>query len=178
MTVLEIVRHPAEVLQRKARPVTKINQSVRRLLDDMVATMRAAAGQGLAAPQVGVLRRIVVIEVKPHPLMLLINPEIVSRSETENRALEGCLSMPGIAAEVARHDRVQVTALDRAGRRFWLDAEGDLARCVQHEIDHLDGILMTDRADRIYDLDDVDDDEAEDESKRASVGGPAAVPPG
>ncbi|MFZ5815611.1 MAG: peptide deformylase [Bacillota bacterium] len=141
---------PDEVLHRKARPVSRVSQQVRSLLDDMLQTMRAAHGQGLAAPQVGVLRRVVVVEVSPHGVMELINPEITIAGGAEVLGLEGCLSMPGLIAEVPRHERVQVTALDRNGRRFWNDAEGELARCFQHEIDHLDGILMTDRAVRLF----------------------------
>lgn len=152
MAILPIIKHPDAVLGRTAKPVQRISPQIRTLLDEMVETMRAATGQGLAAPQVGLLKRVIVVEVSPRGLIELINPEIIASSEAQNLALEGCLSMPGLAAEVRRHDQVRVSALDRRGHRFWLEADGELARCLQHEIDHLDGILMTDRALRLFQL--------------------------
>jgi len=148
--LLEIRTVGDPVLRRKAKPVRNVNRAVRALLDDMLATMYAADGVGLAAPQVGVSKRIIVIDVGDGPVEV-INPEIVS-AEGEESGTEGCLSVPGKAGEVRRAARVRVTGLDRTGRRVWHEAEGLFARAFQHEIDHLDGILFTDRADRVWDV--------------------------
>lgn len=152
MALLPIVKHPNEVLRRKAKPVQKINAQVRQLLDDMAETMYDAPGIGLAAPQVGVSKRIVVMDCgEPHGLIEMINPEIL---QTRGREVgnEGCLSIPGTYGDVDRHAWVRVTALDRQGRRYWLEADGLLARCIQHEIDHLDGVLFIDKAIRLFEV--------------------------
>ena len=130
-------------LRTKCPKVPKIDDSIRRLIDDMVDTMRDAPGIGLAAPQVGVLLRVIVCEVEDH-LHALINPEIV-RAEGEQVGDEGCLSIPGYIGEVKRAEKVVVKAKNRAGKDVRIKAEGLLARCLQHEIDHIDGILFTDR---------------------------------
>ncbi|ADU51032.1 methionyl-tRNA formyltransferase [Thermaerobacter marianensis DSM 12885] len=149
---LPIVKGADEpVLRTPAQPVAKVNREVRQLLDRMAATMYAADGIGLAAPQVGVSKRIVVVDVGDG-LIELINPEIVRRGEETETAYEGCLSLPRLLAEVERPATVQVTALDRHGRRIWIEGEGLLARCLQHEIDHLDGVLITDRARKVVEL--------------------------
>ncbi|HWI65915.1 MAG TPA: peptide deformylase [Symbiobacteriaceae bacterium] len=147
MAILEIITDTnAEVLRKKAKPVEKVNKSIRQLLDDMAETMYEAPGVGLAAPQVGVAKRIIVID--PHDeetgLFQLVNPEIVSR-EGWVQGTEGCLSIPGFVGDVYRYEKVQVVALDRNGRKVYIDAEGWLARIFQHEIDHLDGVLYTDK---------------------------------
>lgn len=146
MAILEIVKDPADVLRKKAKPVTKVNAAVRQLLDDMAETMYHAPGVGLAAPQVGISKRIVVVD--PHDeetgLIQLINPEIVHQ-EGWVIGTEGCLSIPGMMGDVYRYEKVKVVALDRNGRKIWIDAEGWLARIFQHEIDHLDGVLYTDK---------------------------------
>jgi peptide deformylase len=130
-------------LRTKCPKVPKVDDSIRKLLDDMVDTMRAAPGIGLAGPQVGVLLRVIVCEVDEN-LHLLVNPEIV-RSEGEEVATEGCLSIPGYIGEVKRAARVVVKGKNRAGKDVRVRAEGLLARCLQHEIDHIDGVLFTDR---------------------------------
>jgi peptide deformylase len=130
-------------LRTKCPKVPKIDDSTRRLIDDMVDTMRDAPGIGLAAPQVGVLLRVIVCEVEDH-LHALVNPEIV-RAEGEQVGDEGCLSIPGYIGEVKRFERVVVKAKNRAGKDVRVRADGLLARCLQHEIDHIDGVLFTDR---------------------------------
>lgn len=138
------------VLRRKARPVRNVNRAIRDLLDRMLATMYAADGVGLAAPQVGVSKRVIVVDVGAGPVEL-VNPEI-TYSEGEELGTEGCLSVPGKAGEVKRAARVRVTGLDRDGRRVWHDADGLFARALQHEVDHLDGVLFIDRAERVWDV--------------------------
>lgn len=134
------------MLRRKARPVRKINAAIRRLLDEMAETMYAAPGVGLAANQVGFLKRVIVADCgKPHGLLKLINPEIVY-AEGSEVATEACLSIPGYVGDVERSYKIKVAALNPEGHRVWVEAEGFWARCLQHEIDHLDGILYTDKA--------------------------------
>ncbi len=145
MALLEILKFPDERLRRKAKPVEVVDAAVKRLVDDMFETMYAAPGVGLAAIQVNVPKRIVVIDVsetKDQPLCL-INPQILDRSGTVERE-EGCLSVPGVFETVRRAEKVKVLALDRAGKPFELEAQGLLAICIQHEIDHLDGKLFVD----------------------------------
>lgn len=130
-------------LRTKCPKVPKVDDSTRKLIDDMVDTMRDAPGIGLAAPQVGVLLRVIVAEVDDQ-LHALVNPEII-RAEGEQVADEGCLSIPGYVGEVKRFERVVVKAKNRSGKDVRVRGEGLLARCLQHEIDHIDGILFTDR---------------------------------
>ncbi len=144
--VLEIVTVDgprAAVLRRRARPVGKVTPDVQRLIEDMVATMRAANGLGLAAPQVGQGKRVLVAEVEER-LVALVDPVLV-RAEGEEVATEACLSIPGVVGPVRRAVRVVVKGKNRRGRGVTLNAEGLLARVLQHEIDHLDGILFLDR---------------------------------
>ncbi|MEA2682666.1 MAG: peptide deformylase [Chloroflexota bacterium] len=141
--IREIVVVEDKRLRTRCPKVPKIDASVQRLIDDMVDTMRDAPGIGLAAPQVGVLLRVIVCEVDEN-LHCLVNPEII-RAEGEQVGNEGCLSIPGYIGEVKRFDRVTVKAKNRAGKDVRIKAEGLLARCLQHEIDHVDGILFTDR---------------------------------
>jgi peptide deformylase len=147
MALLEILEVPDRRLTTVCAPVERIDAGLLRLLDDMLETMYTAPGIGLAAPQVGVLRRAFVIDLggegERAPLSL-INPELVSRSESTNVAEEGCLSLPKQFGEVARADQVLVRYLDRAGVTREIGAEGLLARCLQHEIDHLNGVLFVD----------------------------------
>ncbi|HLN61248.1 MAG TPA: peptide deformylase [Symbiobacteriaceae bacterium] len=165
MAILEIVKDPAPVLRKKAKPVTKVNASIRQLLDDMAETMYKAPGVGLAAPQVGVSKRIIVID--PHDettgLLQLINPEIVHQ-EGWVQGTEGCLSVPGYVGEVYRYEKVKVVALDRNGRKVYFDAEGWLARIFQHEIDHLDGIMYTDKCQNLREVEPGSEEEAEAEA--------------
>ncbi len=145
MALLDILEFPDERLRKQAKPVPVVDDSIRRLVDDMFETMYEAPGVGLAATQVNVHKRIIVIDVseeKDQPLCL-INPEILSRDGVEERE-EGCLSVPGIFEKVRRAESIRVRALDREGEPFELEAEGLLAVCIQHEIDHLDGKLFVD----------------------------------
>jgi peptide deformylase len=160
VTIRQIVLADDPLLRKKSKKVKRITDDVQRLIDDMVETMRAAPGVGLAAPQVGVLQRVAVIEVpirseddeeeaeeqEPRTrLYVLINPEITERSEETTLADEGCLCLPGYVGEVERAAEVEVRYLNRAGRKMRLQGNDFLARVIQHEVDHLDGILYTDR---------------------------------
>jgi peptide deformylase len=145
MTRLTILEYPDPRLRTRATPVATVDDSVRQLLDDMLETMYAAKGVGLAATQVNVHRRILVADVseeKNAPL-IFINPEILSREEPGTMQ-EGCLSVPGFFEDVERAHRARIRALGRDGKAFEMDAEGLLAVCVQHEIDHLEGKLFVD----------------------------------
>lgn len=166
MALREIVTIPNEVLRRKARPVTEFGEDFQTLLDDMVETMRQAPGVGLAAPQVGISLRAIVVEFgdeeneeAPPKLYVVVNPEIQRGSREMVMGVEGCLSIPGLAGEVNRHETVTVKGQSRRGQPLKLKASGWLARIFQHEVDHLDGILFTDRAEQIWKLEDVDPEE-------------------
>ena len=145
MAKLKIVKIGDDVLRKVCRPVDKITPRTLTLLDDMVETMRAANGVGLAAPQVGVLRRIVVIEVEEGQVIELINPKIIAYSG-EQTDTEGCLSVPGRSGMVTRPKHVTVRALNRAGESFDITGSDLLARAFCHELDHLDGRLYVDIA--------------------------------
>ena len=140
MALLPILRYPDPRLHRKATQVTEVDDAIRKLIADMAETMYEAPGIGLAATQVDVHKRVVVIDVSEDKskLFAFINPEILDRSG-EQVCEEGCLSVPGIYEKVTRSERVKVRALDPQGEPFTLEAEGLLAVCIQHEIDHLDG---------------------------------------
>ena len=140
MALLPILRFPDPRLHRKATPVAVVDDSIRKLVADMAETMYEAPGIGLAATQVNVHKRVIVIDISEDKsdLLCLINPQILERSG-EQLCEEGCLSVPGVYEKVPRAEHVRVRALDRNGEDFELDAEGLLAVCVQHEIDHLDG---------------------------------------
>lgn len=148
MGVYQIVEVGEPVLREKARRVPNITPNVLKLLDNMAETMYDAQGVGLAAPQVGVSKRIVVIDVG-EGLLELINPEIIHREGTETD-IEGCLSIPGVKGEVRRAAKVTVKAIDRTGKTVRYEGEGLLARAFQHEIDHLEGILFIDKADHVF----------------------------
>ena len=145
MAKLKILIEGDAALRLKSRPVSVINDRIITLLDDMTETMRLADGCGLAAPQVGVLRRVVVIETEPGQVLELINPVITER-KGEQRELEGCLSVPGRQGYTHRPAYVKVEALDRDGQMRTYEGEGLLARAFCHEIDHLDGIVYIDHA--------------------------------
>ena len=140
MALLPILRFPDPRLHLKAKPVERVDDTIRRLVDDMAETMYEASGIGLAAIQVNAHKRVVVIDVSEDKsgLMTFINPVIVER-RGEQTCEEGCLSVPGIYEKVTRAEEVTVEALDRDGKPFRLEADGLLAVCIQHEIDHLDG---------------------------------------
>jgi peptide deformylase len=145
MAVLGIRLFPDPVLREAAAPVADVDDAVRKLIADMGETMRAAPGVGLAAPQVGVQRRVLVYSIGPEePIHALVNPEIVERSG-ETVADEGCLSIPELSYPVARAQSIVVRALDGEGRSSSYAAEDFEARVIQHEIDHLDGVLFIDR---------------------------------
>lgn len=147
MAVREIRMLGDPVLRRKADPVEAVDDEVRRLIDDMLETMYDADGVGLAAPQVGDSRRIIVVDTREGDVepFGLINPEIIEMGEERERGEEGCLSIPGLRELVDRSTRVVVEGLDREGNPVRIEAEGLLARVLQHEVDHLDGVLFLDR---------------------------------
>ena len=148
MAKLKILKDNDPTLRKKCRKVDEITKRTLTLLDDMVETMRKANGVGLAGPQVGVLRKIVVIEVVEGEVLELINPEIIERSGSQT-GYEGCLSLPGRTGIVTRPDYVKVKALDRNGEEKIYEGTGLLARCFCHELDHLDGVLYIDKATHI-----------------------------
>lgn len=154
MAYREIRKDGDEVLRKKARPVEVIDKKVCTLLDDMADTMYEADGVGLAAPQIGILKRIVVIDVG-NGLFEMINPEILEKSG-EQDGMEGCLSVPGLSGEVKRPMNVTVRYTDRKGQVITIDTEGIFARCVCHELDHLDGVLFKDKAHKIYNNKDLE----------------------
>ncbi|WP_019937181.1 peptide deformylase [Bordetella sp. FB-8] len=141
MALLTILRYPDARLHKKAKPVAVVDERIRKLVRDMADTMYEAPGVGLAATQVDVHERVIVIDVSDEgrDLLVLINPEITWKSETVKAVEEGCLSVPGIYDEVERAERIRFTALDEEGRPYEMQAEGLLAVCVQHEMDHLEG---------------------------------------
>jgi peptide deformylase len=145
MALLTILEFPDKRLRKKAAPVERVDDAIRALLDDMLETMYAAPGVGLAATQVNVQKRVIVIDVseeKNRPLCL-VNPEILDKSGSEEME-EGCLSVPGVYEKVSRAEKVTIQAVDRNGQPFVQEADGLLAVCIQHEIDHLEGKLFVD----------------------------------
>ena len=146
MTVRSLHLLGSPVLRQKAAPVARVDDVVRQLVDDLFETMRAAKGVGLAANQIGVAWRVAVVDIgeEDPPPFVLINPVILERSDEIETAEEGCLSIPDIFGDVDRHARVIVEALDRDGQLVRAEAKGYKARAIQHEIDHLDGILFLD----------------------------------
>jgi peptide deformylase len=164
MALRTIVTLPEPVLRRKAHPVTKFDENLQTLIDDMIDTMRDAPGVGLAAPQVGVSERVIVVEyaepeeteegeepkeVEPK-LYVMVNPEIVKSSPETVVGVEGCLSIPALVGEVERAQEVRIKGLNRRGQPMKLKAEGWLARIFQHEIDHINGVVFTDRATQVW----------------------------
>ncbi len=154
MAVLQLRVYPDPVLRQKAKRVKKIDRSISKLIDDMVETMYATGGVGLAAPQVGVSLRVAVIEIPGEETIVLVNPEIVKRSG-EMEVTEGCLSVPGYRGDIKRSARVTAKALDRNGKEFRIKGEGLLAEALEHEIDHLNGTLYIDHLDSVDDLERV-----------------------
>ncbi len=144
MAVRAICRLPGDVvLRQKARRVTVIDSSIQRLIDDMVETMQQASGVGLAAPQIGVPLRVVVIQLPDEEPVALVNPEIVKRSG-EREIVEGCLSVPGYAGDIKRSLSVTVKGRDRQGKPVRIRATGLMAQALEHELDHLNGVLFID----------------------------------
>ena len=147
MSVLKIEMLGADVLRRRADEVAEVDDALRKLIRDMFETMYDAEGVGLAGPQVGVSRRVIVVDVNQegtHPFAL-VNPRIVESSRETDKAEEGCLSIPGVSSVVERASTLTVEGVDERGQPVRMEADGLLARCIQHEIDHLDGVLFIDR---------------------------------
>lgn len=160
MATRKIVVEGNEILNKKSRPVTNFDDRLHILLDDMRETLAQAEGVGLAAVQVGILRRVVLVINEKEEVLELINPEIIETSG-EQEGLEGCLSVPGYYGEVKRPMKVKVRAQDRYGNFFEVEDEGLTARCFCHEIEHLDGHLFRERATRMYTVEELDEMERE-----------------
>jgi peptide deformylase len=157
MAVREIITLPNPILRRKAHKLEKFDNGTKKLIDDMIDTMRDEPGVGLAAPQVAVSSRLIVVEWgqdddenAPKKLYVIANPEITETSSTMVSDIEGCLSIPGLVGEVERYDSVLVKGLNRKGQTTKINAQGWLARILQHEIDHLNGIVFPDRATSLW----------------------------
>lgn len=148
MAILEIKEYGEPVLREKSLPVKEITPEILNIIRDMAETMYTASGVGLAAPQVGILKRIIIIDVNEEGLIVLINPKIVRR-EGEVVEEEGCLSLPDIYSKVKRSSKVTVKALNENGEPIEITKEGLIARALEHEIDHLEGILFIDRIGRV-----------------------------
>ncbi len=148
MAVLEIKKYPDKILKQKTKPIDNITAYTQQLIEDMLETMHAAHGIGLAANQVGISERLCLIDLsikdEKSPLIVLVNPVIIEK-EGLIEAEEGCLSIPGYLNSIKRAEKVYVKGLNREGKPFELEADGMLARALQHEIDHLDGMLYIDR---------------------------------
>ncbi len=157
MASREIVTIPDPVLRRKARKVTSFDADLQTLIDDMIETLRQAPGVGLAAPQIDVSSRVIIVEYgdeededAPVKLYAVVNPEITRFSQEKVMGTEGCLSIPGFQGDVERSESITVKGFNRHGQPMRIKASGWLARIFQHEIDHLDGVLFTDRAERVW----------------------------
>ena len=152
MAILEIKKFPEKILREKTLPVREFNSKLQRLIDDMIETMYAAPGVGLAANQVGVSKQVIVIDVSSReenvPLLVLVNPKIVY-AEGDVAIEEGCLSVPGYMTMVKRSEKIKATGLDRHGEPLEIQGTGLLARAIQHEVDHINGILLIDRIGRL-----------------------------
>tara|TARA_Y100000590_G_scaffold391569_1_gene468316 strand:+ start:8375 stop:8899 length:525 start_codon:yes stop_codon:yes gene_type:complete len=148
MALRKILTEPNKILRQKSLTVDKVDDELRKLMDDMLETMYAAPGIGLAAIQVGVPKRVIVLDIAPKDAprnpMYFVNPQIITKSEINSTYEEGCLSVPGQFAEIDRPDKCNLRYLDYYGRPKEIQAEGMLATCIQHEIDHLEGILFID----------------------------------
>jgi peptide deformylase len=152
MAVLEIKKYPEKILTKKTEPVKELTDELHQLIDDMIETMYSAPGVGLAANQVGVSKQILVIDVSTEqeesPLIVLINP-VVTCTTGESAIEEGCLSVPGYSTIIKRNEGIKVKGLDRKGKPVEIEGTGLLSRALQHEIDHLNGILLIDRIGRL-----------------------------
>lgn len=168
---LEILTVPNKILKEKAKKIGLIDKSIKKIIDEMIKTLEQAGGIGLAAPQIKKLLRIIIIEshgqpseVKPEekrpviPLTILVNPEIVEHSQEKETDTEGCLSVPNIWGDVSRYKKVIAKGLDQNGKKIKIKANDLFARVLQHEIDHLDGILFTDKVTDISTLHTIDEE--------------------
>ena len=167
MAIKEVIKLPHPTLRRKAHKVNKFNADLQQLIEDMIETMRDEPGVGLAAPQVNISQRLIVVEypeddsvpnTKPK-VFVFANPELTQVSDEKVKGIEGCLSVPNLYGEVERSQSVTVCGQNRHGKKVTVKANGWLARIFQHEIDHLNGILFADRADVLYKPEDVPDGE-------------------
>ena len=172
MAVLEIVTLPHPVLRRKARKVSDFGPDLQKLVDDLIETMREAPGVGLAAPQMNAPLRVIAVEFGdeedeevPPKLYVMVNPEITRKSREVITGIEGCLSIPEVAGDVDRAIAVTVKGQNRRGQPLKIKAQGWLARIFQHEIDHLNGVLFVDRAERVWKI----------EEEPTQVGAPGSV---
>lgn len=164
MAIREILTDKDPVLHKKCHPVTQFDDKLATLLDDLKETLAAANGAGLAAPQIGILRRVVVVLDEADKMLELVNPEILSQSG-EQDGLEGCLSVPGMWGYVLRPMKVKVRAQDRKGNWFEVKGEEMVARCFCHEIDHLDGHVFSEHVDCLYTNEELEELLAEEEKK-------------
>jgi peptide deformylase len=138
---------PAAVLRKKARKVPIIDKSIQRLIDDMIETMQQAGGVGLAAPQVGVSLRVIVLQLPEEEPTAIINPQVVKKAGAK-QVVEGCLSLPGQSGEITRSDTITIKGLDRKGGKIRIKTDGLMAQAIQHELDHLDGTLYVDHLEK------------------------------
>jgi peptide deformylase len=161
LPILIVVNYPAEILEQTCKPVAKFDRKLAKILDNMYDTMIEYDGVGLAAPQIGLDTRIAIVDIDNElGTIEMINPVILETSG-EQTGPEGCLSFPGLFGEVTRPYFVKIEAFDRKGKKFMLEAEDFLARAIQHEIDHLDGILFTTKVSRYLEEDEIKGVEAE-----------------
>ncbi|MFL6558438.1 MAG: peptide deformylase [Bacillus sp. (in: firmicutes)] len=161
MPILKVVNYPAVILEQKCKPVVKFDRKLAKILDDMYDTMIEYDGVGLAAPQIGLDARIAIVDIDNElGTIEMINPVILETSG-EQTGPEGCLSFPGLYGDVTRPNFVKIEAFDRKGRKYTLEAEEFLARAIQHEIDHLDGILFTTKVTRYLEEEELKGVEAE-----------------
>ncbi|MEY2191280.1 peptide deformylase [Neobacillus sp. BF23-41] len=155
MPILKVINYPAEILEQTCKPVIKFDKKLAKILDNMYDTMIEYDGVGLAAPQIGLEARIAIVDIDDElGTIEMINPVILETSG-EQTGPEGCLSFPGLFGEVTRPNFVKIEAFDRKGRKYTLEAEEFLARAIQHEIDHLDGILFTSKVTRYLEEDEL-----------------------
>jgi peptide deformylase len=167
MALREVMKLPEPILRRKAHKVVDFGKDFQKLVDDMIDTMRDEPGVGLAAPQVNISQQVIVVEYPeddsvedaPNKVFIVANPEIIKRSNATVWGVEGCLSVPNLVGEVERAEEVTVVGLNRLGKKQKIRAKGWLARIFQHEIDHLDGILFVDRAEKLYQPEEIESSE-------------------
>lgn len=168
MSTFKIRINDDPILRRKCKPVERVDQKVRDIFDRMLETMYAAPGVGLAAPQVGISRRLIVIDVGDGPIKLA-NPKVTFLSDEEELGMEGCLSYPGLEGEVWRCSKVRLSGLDENGQRVSYEGEGLFARCAQHECDHLDGRVYIDIAENVHPVTANPEEETEGEQEDSKV---------
>ncbi len=164
MAIRRILTDDDPALHKKCHYITKFDEKLWALLDDLKETLADASGAGLAAPQVGIIRRAVIVVTDDGEMLELINPEVIDQ-EGEQDGLEGCLSIPGMWGYVKRPMRVRVKAQDRNGQWFEVEGEEIMARCFCHEIEHLDGHMYTEHTDQLYTSDEIEEMQAKEERR-------------